>query len=53
MTEQTEKPNDQKKPRPLVDNLQDLFDSFKRAEISLPQAIIIAAILIALGLIFS
>jgi multisubunit Na+/H+ antiporter MnhC subunit len=37
----------------LGDNLQDLFETFKRAEISLPQAIIIAAIVIALGIIFS
>jgi hypothetical protein len=53
MSEQTKKPNEQKAPQPLVESLQALFESFRRAEIGLPQAIILAAILIALGLIFS
>ena len=53
MTDKTDKPDDQKKPRPLGDSLQDLFETFRRTEITLPQAIIIAATLIALGLLFS
>ncbi len=53
MTEQTDKPDDQNRPGTVGDSLQNLVDAFKRAEISLPQAIIIAAILIALGLILS
>jgi multisubunit Na+/H+ antiporter MnhC subunit len=53
MSKQTDKPSEQKPERTLGDNLQDLFETFKRAEISLPQAIIIAAIVIALGIIFS
>ena len=53
MTEQPDKPDDQNKPGTLGDNLQNLFEAFKRSEIGLPQAIIIAAIVIALGIIFS
>jgi len=53
MTEQTDKPSEQKPAKTLGDNLQDLFESFKRTEISLPQAIIIAAILIALAIALS
>lgn len=53
MTEPTEKPNDPPKPQSLADNVQNLFESLKRTEISLPQAIVIAATLIMLGLIFS
>ncbi|HUL12896.1 MAG TPA: hypothetical protein VLU73_12115 [Methylococcaceae bacterium] len=53
MTEQTDNPSEEKPARTLGDNIQDLFESFKRAEISLPQAIIIAAIVIALGILLS
>ena len=53
MTEKTDKQIDQNKPQPLKGSLPDLFESFRRADISLPQAIIIAAILIAIGLLFS
>lgn len=53
MTEQTDQPDDQNKPGTVGDSLQNLVDAFRRAEISLPQAIIIAAIIIALGIIFS
>jgi len=45
MTEKTDKQIDQNKPQPLKGSLPDLFESFRRADISLPQAIIIAAIL--------
>ncbi len=53
MTEQPEKPSEQKPGRTLGENLQETLEIFKRMEISLPQAIIIAAILIALGLALS
>lgn len=53
MTEQTNKPDDQNKPGTVGDSLQNLVDAFKRTDITLPQAIIIAAVIIALGIIFS
>ncbi len=53
MTEQPEKPSEQKPVRTLGENLQETLEILKRMEISLPQAIIIAAILIALGIALS
>ncbi len=53
MTEQPEKPNEQKQVRTLGENLREMLEIFKRSEITLPQAIIIAAIVIALGIAFS
>jgi hypothetical protein len=53
VTEQNDKPSNEKKPLTLGENLQALCENFNRAEITLPKAIIIAAMLIALGLIFS
>lgn len=53
MTDQPEKPNEQKPMRTLGENLQETLEILKRLNISLPQAIIIAAILIALGMILS
>ena len=48
MTEQSQKP-----VRSLGENLQEMLEIFKRSEISLPQTLIIAAIIIALGIVFS
>ncbi len=53
MSDHNEKPNNEKKPMSPMEALQALFESFNRSEITLPKAIIIAAILIALALMFS
>jgi hypothetical protein len=53
MTEQTDQPGAEKPAKTLADNVQGLAGAFKRSELSLPQAIIIAAIMIALGIAFS
>jgi len=53
MTDQTDKPSEKKPAKTLGNNVQDVFEAFKRAEISLPQAIILAAIIIALGILLS
>ena len=53
MTEQPEKSNEQKPVRTLGENLKETLEILKRSKITLPQAIIIAAIVIALGIAFS
>jgi multisubunit Na+/H+ antiporter MnhC subunit len=53
MNEQPEKTNAPKPVRTLGENLQETLEILKRTEISLPQAIIIAAIVIALGIMIS
>ncbi len=53
MTNQSEKPDEQKPVRTLGENLKETLETFKRSEITLPQAIIIAAVVIALGIVFS
>ena len=53
MTEQPEKPSKQKPVKPLGANLEETLETPKRSEITLPQAIIIGAIIIALGIILS
>jgi hypothetical protein len=53
MTNQPEKPSEQKPVRTLGENLQETLEILKRLDISLPQAIIVAAILITLGMILS
>ena len=52
MTEQTDKPTSEKKPLTVGEALKALYESIMSSEIDLPKAIIIAAILIALVLIF-
>ena len=53
MNGQSEQPSAQKPVRTLGENLQETLDILKRMELSLPQAIVVAAIVVALGIILS
>lgn len=50
MNEPTPEP---KKPRPLNEILAEMLQLLLNSELNLPKAIVIAAIILALGLLFS
>ena len=50
MNEPTPEP---KKPRPLNEILSEMLELLLNSELNLPKAIVVAAIILALGLLFS